>query len=92
MPASGTLTKNTADQPKPSVSTPPSSEPSVSPLAPAPPQTASARLRRGPSSNSRLTSDSVAGNRMAPPTPCTARATMITPGLQASPPTSEEAA
>ena len=50
-PASGTLTKKTASQPSAWVSTPPSSTPMTRPAAPAPPQTATARLRSRPSAN-----------------------------------------
>jgi hypothetical protein len=87
--ASGTLTKNTASQPQAAVSTPPSSTPMISPAAPAPPQIATARLRSRPSANSVLTSDSVAGNTSAPPSPCTARAASSTSEVGASPPSSE---
>ena len=68
--ASGTLTKNTASQPSAWVSTPPRSTPITSPAAPAPPQTATARLRSRPSAKVVLTSESVDGNTSAPPRPC----------------------
>ena len=89
MAISGTLTKNTASQPKAWVSTPPSSTPITRPAAPAPPHTASARLRSPPSANVVLTSDSVAGKTSAPPSPCAARAASCTSGTVASPPAAE---
>ena len=90
-PASGTFTKNTDSQPSHCVSAPPSRTPSTNPAAPAPAQTASARLRSSPSGKVVLTSDSVAGKTSAPPSPWTARAASSTAGSPASPPASEEA-
>ena len=84
--ARGTLTKNTASQPNAWVRTPPSSTPTTSPAAPAPPQTATARLRARPSAKVVLTSDRVAGNTSAPPRPCAARAPSRNTAPGASPP------
>src|SRR3954451_10156947 len=87
--ANGTLTKNTARHPRPCVRTPPSRTPTTSPAAPAPPHAASARLRARPSANVVLSSESVAGNTSAPPSPCTLRAASWTSALVARPPGSE---
>ena len=74
VPASGTLTKNTASQPNARVSTPPSKTPTTRPAAPAPPQMPSARLRSRPSAKVVLMTARVLGKTSAPPRPCTARA------------------
>jgi hypothetical protein len=68
-PASGTLTKNTASQPRERVSTPPSKTPTTRPAAPQPPQTPRARLRSRPSANVMLISARVPGKTKAPPRP-----------------------
>ncbi len=71
---SGTLTAKIAGQPRPCVSTPPSSAPEEPPSAPIAPHMPTARLRSGPALKELVTIDSVAGERIAPPSPCTARA------------------
>jgi hypothetical protein len=88
-PASGTLTKNTASQPKALVRAPPSRTPMTRPAAPAPPQTARARLRSGPSANVVLISVRVAGKSSAPPTPWMARPASRSPVDVARPPASD---
>ena len=70
----GTLTKKIHDQLSASVSTPPSSTPAAAPKPPTAPQTPSAMLRSRPSVNVVERIESAAGEMMAAPRPCTARA------------------
>jgi hypothetical protein len=90
-PASGTLTRKTARQPKKLVRAPPSSTPITKPAAPAPAHMPSARFRSAPSGNRTLMMASVLGNTKAPPSPCTARAISCCVGLLARPPAREAA-
>ena len=53
---------------------PPKSTPAAAPLPPIAPQMPSALLRSAPSSNASSMIDSAAGETIAAPTPCTARA------------------
>ena len=71
----GTLTRKIADQPKPSVSSPPTSGPTASPAPIAAPHAPSARRRAGPS-GSCPTRASALANRAAPPAPWTTRPAM----------------
>jgi len=68
---------------------PPKSTPAAAPLPPIAPQMPSALLRSEPSSNVVVMIASVAGETIAAPTPCTARAAMSTPIEPAMPQTSE---
>src|SRR5256714_492059 len=88
----GTLTHSTHCQPSPSVSTPPSSTPAAPPLPATAPHTPSALVRSGPSRNGVVTIDRAAGERMAAPSPCTARAAISWPESTASPPAREASA
>src|SRR5215469_15068587 len=57
----GTLIRNTDRQPRPPVSSPPSSTPAVAPPAATAPQTPRALVRSAPSANVAVTSDNAAG-------------------------------
>ena len=70
---------------------PPNSTPAAAPLPPIAPQTPSALLRSEPSSKVVVMIESVAGEMIAAPTPCTARAATSTPIELASPQTSDAA-
>src|SRR5216110_2132878 len=59
--------------------TPPSSSPMAPPTPAIAPQTASARLRPGPSAKVVRMIDSAAGETIAPPSPCNPRATSSIP-------------
>ena len=87
--AIGTLTHNTHSQPSPSVSTPPSSTPAAPPEPATAPQAPRALLRSEPSLKVVVTIDSAAGERIAAPRPCTARAAISCPSLVARPPANE---
>ena len=81
----GTLTKKIHSQPRYFVRTPPSSTPTAAPRPPIAPQMPSALLRSGPSSKVVVMIESAAGEIIAAPSPCTARAPTSTPSDQASP-------
>src|SRR3954454_7032408 len=88
----GTFTHRTHSQPRPSVSTPPSSTPAAPPEPATAPQMPSARLRSAPSRKVVVTIDSAAGDRIAAPRPCTARAAISWPEFVARPPASDASA
>ena len=75
----GTLTKKIHSQPSALVRIPPSRTPTAAPLPPIAPQIPSALLRSEPSSNVVVMIESAAGERMAAPRPCTARAAISMP-------------
>ena len=75
----GTLTKKTQRQLSSCTSTPPSSSPTAPPAPAIAPQTASARLRSGPSVKVVRMIDRAAGETIAPPSPCRPRATSSMP-------------
>ena len=81
----GTLTKKIHSQPRYFVSTPPASTPTAAPEPPIAPQMPSALLRSAPSSNVVMMIESAAGEMIAAPKPCTARAPISTPSDHASP-------
>ncbi len=81
----GTFTKKIHSQPRYLVSTPPASTPTAAPEPPIAPQMPSALLRSGPSANSVVMIESAAGEMIAAPRPCRARAPISTPSDQASP-------
>src|SRR5581483_7254449 len=85
----GTLTKKIHSQPRYFVSTPPASTPTAAPPPPIAPQIPSALLRSAPSSNVVVMIDSAAGEMIAAPSPCTARAATRTPPAHARPHSSE---
>ena len=87
----GTLMKKIHSQPKYFVSTPPSSTPTAAPAPPSAPQIPSALFRSAPSSNVVITIESAAGEMIAAPRPCTARAPISIPSDCARPQTSEAA-
>src|SRR5215472_13148871 len=89
---SGGLTRNTARQPRYWVSRPPAMIPVVAPPAVAACQSASARLRAGPSGLAVVSSDSAAGEASAADAPCAIRATISTTGQRARPQPSEASA
>src|SRR5438094_5580527 len=66
------------------VSSPPTTSPTVAPLAASAPQIPSALLRSAPSSNMFITIDSDADSITAAPIPCTARAPIRNPSPVAS--------
>jgi hypothetical protein len=72
----GTLTNNTQRQFNRSVRTPPARTPTAAPLAAVADQAPSARRRSAGSKNRTVRRLNVEGARMAPPTPCAARAAM----------------
>ena len=76
----GTLTQSTHSQPAYSVSTPPSRTPAAPPEPATAPQAPSALLRSAPSWKVVVTIESAAGERIAAPRPCTARAAISAPG------------
>ena len=88
----GTLTKNTQRQLSTSTITPPSSSPTAPPAPAIAPQTASARLRSGPSAKVVRMIERAAGETIAPPSPCAPRATSSMPSDCESPQISEAAA
>ena len=75
----GTLTKKIHSQPAYFVRMPPKSTPAAAPLPPIAPQIPSALLRSEPSSNVVVMIESVAGEMIAAPSPCTAREAIRTP-------------
>ena len=81
----GTLTQSTHSQPRPSVRTPPSRTPAAPPEPATAPQTPSALLRSAPSRKVVVTIESAAGERIAAPRPCTARAAISWPGVGREP-------
>ena len=81
----GTLTKKIHSQPRYFVSTPPASTPTAAPEPPIAPQMPSALLRSGPSSNVVMMIESAAGEMIAAPRPCSARAPISTPSDHAKP-------
>ncbi len=87
----GTLTKSTQRQSSHSVSMPPASSPIAPPPAETAANTPNARFRSGPSGKVVVMSASDVGDAIAPPTPCSARATSSCQGSWASPPSSEAA-
>ena len=72
-----------AGQLKASVRIPPSSTPAVAPIAPTAPQAPRARFRGAPSSKEVVMIARVAGERIAPPMPCSARAATSVPAVGA---------
>ena len=72
----GTLTKKIHSHDRYSVRTPPSSSPTAAPPTAMAAQTLSAFVRSAPSLKVVVTIDSAAGDTMAAPRPCSARATM----------------
>ena len=64
---------------------PPSRTPATAPNAPTAPQAPSAVLRSGPSANVVVRIDRAAGEMIAAPRPCVARAPMSAPSLHANP-------
>ncbi len=88
----GTFTQSTHSQPMYSVRTPPSRTPAAPPEPATAPQTPSALLRSAPSLKVVATIERAAGERIAAPSPCTARAAISWPGLAARPPASEASA
>jgi hypothetical protein len=88
----GTFTHSTHSHPSVSVSTPPRSTPAAPPLPATAPHTPSALLRSAPSLNVVVTIESAAGDRIAAPRPCTARAAISCPSVSANPPASEASA
>ena len=85
----GTLTNSTQRQLRPLVRIPPSSTPAAPPAPATAPQIPSARLRSEPSANVVVMIDSAAGETIAAPSPCTARATISQPSDWAIPPANE---
>ena len=88
----GTLTKKIHSQPAYFVRMPPKSTPAAAPLPPIAPQIPSALLRSEPSSNVVVMIESVAGEMIAAPSPCTARAAISTPIESARPQASDATA
>ncbi len=85
----GTLTNSTQRQLRPLVRIPPSSTPAAPPAPATAPQMPSARLRSAPSANVTVMIDSAAGETIAAPRPCTARAAINHPSDWAIPPANE---
>src|SRR6266566_2414755 len=85
----GGLIRNTARQPKYWVSSPPATIPAVAPAAVVACQIASARWRAAPSALVVVSSDSAAGEAIAPAAPCTIRAMISMIGHCASPQASD---
>ncbi len=85
----GTFTHSTHSQPRYSVRTPPRRTPAAPPEPATAPQIPSALLRSAPSRKVVATIESAAGERIAAPRPCTARAAISWPEVLASPPASE---
>src|ERR1700744_907288 len=90
-PPTGTLTKKIHSQPRYLTRMPPNRTPAAAPLPPMAPQIPSALFRSGASSKVVLMIESVAGDTIAAPKPCTARAATSTPVDPARPQTSEAA-
>jgi len=89
MAMTGGLIRNTARQPKYWVSSPPATIPAVAPAAVVACQIASARWRAAPSALVVVSSDSAAGETIAPAAPCTIRAMISMIGHCASPQASD---
>ena len=85
----GTLTKKIHGQEKYWVSTPPRTRPTAEPPIAIAAQTPSARARSLPSANVVAMIDSAAGEISAAPSPCSARAPMSMPELEARPSSSD---
>ena len=85
----GTLTQKIHSQPRYFVRIPPKRTPAAAPEPPSAPQIPSALFRSAPSRKVVVTIDSAAGEMIAAPRPCTARALIKTPELLAKPQTSE---
>ena len=85
----GTLTNSTQRQLRPLVRIPPRSTPAAPPAPATAPQTPSARLRSAPSAKVVVIIDSAAGETIAAPRPCTARATISHPSDWAIPPAND---
>ena len=85
------MTKKIHSHPANFVRIPPKSTPAAAPLPPIAPQMPSALFRSEPSSKVVMMIESVAGEMIAAPTPCTARAPTSTPIEPASPQTSDAA-
>src|SRR5579875_221457 len=83
----GMLTNRTQRQDSSAVSTPPRIDPAAPPAPATALQAPRALVRRFVSVNVVTMMVRLAGDRNAPPTPCTARAVVSQPGLCASPPT-----
>ena len=82
----GTLTKKIHSQPRYSVSTPPSSTPAAAPLPATAPQIPKALFRSAPPCRKAvLMIASVAGETIAPPSPCSARKAISQAPLSAKP-------
>ena len=90
--ATGTFTHSTHSQPRPSVRMPPSSTPAAPPAPATAPQAPSALLRSAPSLKIVETIESAAGEMIAAPRPCAARAAMSWPSVLANPAASEATA
>ncbi len=86
----GTLMAKIAGQPRPCVRSPPSSAPEEAPRAPIAPHIPTARLRSGPALKELVTIERVAGERIAPPKPWSARAPRSRPRLSARAQASED--
>ncbi len=91
MTPTGMLTKKIHSHPSHFVSTPPISTPTAAPLPPIAPQIPSALFRSEPSSNVVEMIESAAGERIAAPRPCTARAAISIPSELDRPQASEAA-
>ena len=87
----GTLTKKIHSQPRYLVRIPPKSTPAAAPEPPSAPQIPSALLRSAPSRKVVVTIERAAGEMIAAPRPCTARAPIRTFALFARPQASEAA-
>ena len=90
--ATGTFTHSTHSQPRVSVRMPPKSTPAAPPAPATAPQAPSALLRSAPSRKVVVTIESAAGEMIAAPRPCAARAAISCPSVAAKPAASEAAA
>jgi hypothetical protein len=81
----GTLTKKIHSQPRYFVRIPPNRTPAAAPDPPSAPQIPSALFRSGPSRKVVVTIERAAGEMIAAPIPCTARAAISTAAPDASP-------
>ena len=82
----GTLMNITHSQPTALVRNPPRIIPTAKPTVLMVPNQPIARFRAGPSGNVVVRSDRAAGDTIAPPTPCSARAATSNHGDRANPP------
>jgi hypothetical protein len=85
----GRLMRNTQRQDAQAVITPPSTRPRDAPPMATAAYRASARLRLRPSGKAEITRARAAGEAIAAPTPCTARAAISQPDVVARPPASD---